>query len=102
KAEGSKSIKDAKYVRVKETDRIKAVDEVLKTLAANVEKREDGMVIHRKTDLSGGNLKSYSDHRMAIMGVIASFITKEEVMIDDISPISISYPDFFKHIEQIS
>ncbi|HLR23690.1 MAG TPA: 3-phosphoshikimate 1-carboxyvinyltransferase [Pseudogracilibacillus sp.] len=101
-AEGSTVIKDAKELRVKETDRIKAVVEVLKTLGANVEEREDGMVIHGKTDLTGGNLKSYSDHRMAMMGVIASFITKEEVVIDDISPISISYPDFFKHIEQIS
>lgn len=101
-AEGSTVIKDAQELRVKETDRISAVVEILQALGANIEERDDGMVIHGKTPLTGSHIKSYSDHRMAMMGVVASFIASGETVIDDISSIAISYPDFFKHVENIS
>lgn len=100
-AEGETVIKDAEELRVKETDRIKAVVDVLSTLGANIEERADGMIIHGKTTLKGGNIKSYHDHRIAMMGVIASLITKEEVMIDDLSSINISYPNFFTDLNKI-
>lgn len=100
-AEGETVIKDAEELRVKETDRIKAVVDVLSTLGANIEERADGMIIRGKTTLKGGNIKSYHDHRIAMMGVIASLITKEEVMIDDLSSINISYPNFFTDLNKI-
>ena len=55
-AEGTTVIKDAEELRVKETDRIKAVVDVLSTLGANIEETEDGMIIHGKTALRGGNI----------------------------------------------
>src|SRR5699024_1981665 len=101
-ANGKTIIKNAEELRVKETDRIKAVVEVLTTLGANVEEKEDGMIIYGKTSLTGGNIKSYGDHRMAMLGTIASFICNERVTIDDVSSIDISYPTFFEHVEKIS
>lgn len=101
-ANGTTVIKDAEELRVKETDRIKAVVEVLTTLGASIEEKEDGMVIKGKTPLTGGNIKSYADHRMAMLGAVASLICEHEVTIDDVSSIAISYPNFFKHIEKIS
>lgn len=101
-AEGKTIIKDAEELRVKETDRIRAVVEVLTTLGATIEEKEDGMIIHGKTALRGGSIKSYSDHRMAMLGAVASFICNEQVHIDDVSSIAISYPTFFDHVEQIS
>lgn len=101
-AEGKTVIKDAEELRVKETDRISAVVEVLTTLGAHIEEKEDGMIIYGKTPLKGGSIKSYSDHRMAMLGVIASFICEETVQMDDVSSIAISYPNFFEHVEQIS
>lgn len=100
-AEGTTIIKDAEELRVKETDRIKAVVETLTTLGANIEETDDGLVIHGKTELTGGNILSYGDHRMAMMGVMASMITKENVTIDDMSSIAISYPNFLKDLESI-
>lgn len=100
-AEGKTVIKNAEELRVKETDRIHAVVETLTTLGANVEESPDGMIIHGKTALTGGKIKSYSDHRMAMMGVIASLISEQTVEIDDVSSIAISYPSFFEHINQI-
>ena len=100
-AEGRTIIKDAEELRVKETDRIKAIVDVLTTLGANIEETADGMIIHGKTALQGGKIKSYSDHRIAMMGVIASLINENPVQIDDISSIAISYPTFFEHLNII-
>lgn len=100
-AEGETIIKDAEELRVKETDRIKAVVETLTTLGANVEEREDGIIIYGKTDLTGGKILSYGDHRMAMMGIIASLIAKDEVVIDDISSIAISYPNFLTDLKRV-
>lgn len=101
-ANGLTVIKDAEELRVKETDRIRAVVETLSTLGAKVEETSDGMIIHGKTELSGGNILSYSDHRMAMMGIIASLISKASVTIDSVSSIAISYPHFFDDLNKIT
>ncbi|MFS0672668.1 3-phosphoshikimate 1-carboxyvinyltransferase [Ornithinibacillus sp. 179-J 7C1 HS] len=93
-ANGRTIIRNAEELRVKETDRIKAVVDVLSTLGAKIHGTEDGMIIEGVTPLSGGNVKSYSDHRIAMMTIIASLITQDDVRIDDVSSISISYPKF--------
>ncbi len=100
-ANGTTIIKDAEELRVKETDRINAVVTNLKMLGANIEETKDGMVIQGKTDLKGGKLLSYSDHRMAMMAVIATFICTEKVMIDDVSSIAVSYPNFFNDVRVV-
>ncbi len=101
-AAGKTTIANAEELRVKETDRIKAVVEVLTTLGAKIEEKEDGMVIYGGKALTGGNIKSYSDHRMAMLGVIASLISKEPVVIDELTSINISYPDFFQDLSVLS
>src|SRR5699024_8495898 len=67
-AEGKTVIRDAKELRVKETDRIQAVVEVLESLGATVEELDDGLIVYGKTELHGAKIKSYNDHRMAMMG----------------------------------
>lgn len=101
-AEGETVIRDAAELRVKETDRIKAVVEVLETFGANIRETDDGMVITGKTPLTGGKVSAYGDHRMAMMEVIASFVTTDSVTIDDVSSIDISFPSFFSHIDQLT
>lgn len=100
--EGKTVIKDAEELRVKETDRIAAVVEVLTTLGATITATDDGMIIEGKTELTGGRISAYHDHRMAMMGVIASLFTNEEVVIDDISSIKISYPSFFEDLNKVT
>lgn len=101
-AEGRTVIRDAQELRVKETDRIQAVVETLTILGANIQGTDDGMIIEGKTKLTGGEISAYHDHRMAMMGAIASFFTTDSVQIDDVSSIAISYPDFFKDLEKIT
>ena len=100
-AEGTTIIQDAEELKVKETDRIAAVVDVLTTLGANIEATEDGMKIYGKTTLTGGRVKAYHDHRIAMMNVVASLVSTGDVMIDDTSSIAISYPGFFNDMKSV-
>lgn len=101
-AAGETIIKDAEELRVKETDRIKAVGDALGSFGASITPTEDGMIIKGKTVLHGGKIESRNDHRIAMMGAIASLITTSEVIIDDINCIATSYPNFFADLNSLS
>ncbi|WP_047985306.1 3-phosphoshikimate 1-carboxyvinyltransferase [Ornithinibacillus californiensis] len=100
-AEGKTIIRDAEELRVKETDRIQAIVDVLSRLGANIEATDDGMIIEGKTSLNGGEVRSYDDHRIAMMVVVASLISEDHVIIDDLSSISISYPGFMNDLQTL-
>lgn len=100
-AEGSTIIKDAKELRFKETDRIEAVATTLRKLGVDVITFEDGMEIKGKSKLTGGEFETYSDHRIGMMVAIASLLTHEPVTLKEVEMISISYPNFFEHLQQL-
>lgn len=100
-AKGTTIIKDAEELRVKETDRIEAVVDVLSTLGAHIQPTEDGMIIEGNTPLNGGEISSYNDHRIAMMGAIASLIANDQVTLDEDASIAVSYPNFFQDLQQI-
>ncbi|WP_343753741.1 3-phosphoshikimate 1-carboxyvinyltransferase [Lentibacillus halophilus] len=101
-ADGETKIRDAEELRLKETDRIKATADELNRIGASIRPTDDGMVINGTSVLTGGRTITYNDHRMAMMLAIASLIAEETLVIDDISPIAISYPDFFQHLRRIT
>lgn len=101
-AEGRTVIKDAEELRVKETDRIKAVTTELRKLGASIEETEDGMIIEGPTPLSGGTLSSYGDHRLGMMAAISALAASDEVTIEDPDCIAISYPTFFADLEKLT
>lgn len=100
-AEGTTIIKDAHELRVKETDRIAATVENLQNIGADIEAREDGMIIHGPSNLTGGSINSYGDHRIGMMGAIASLITSKPIKIIEKECINISYPQFFEHLYKL-
>jgi len=100
-AQGKTIIRDAEELKVKETDRIAAVVETLKKLGANIEATDDGMIIEGPTPLRGGEVDSFGDHRIGMMAAIASLITEGSVVLTNSECISISYPDFFEHMQEI-
>ncbi|WP_102692510.1 3-phosphoshikimate 1-carboxyvinyltransferase [Rummeliibacillus pycnus] len=101
KAKGKTVIRDAAELKVKETDRITAVVEELKKLGATIEATDDGMIIHGENQLRGASLKTYGDHRIGMMGAIASLLTDGSVKLDDADCIAVSYPTFFEDIKNI-
>jgi len=100
-AEGETIIKDAEELRVKETDRIKAMVTEMRRLGIEVEEREDGMVIPGSQTIKGGcRCQSYGDHRIAMSLAIAGLIAEEEVIIQNTECINTSFPSFSDLIAQ--
>lgn len=100
-AEGVTVIKDAEELKVKETNRIDTVVSELRKLGAKIEPTDDGMIIHGKTPLTGGEVDSFGDHRIGMAMAIAALIADSSVTINNSDAIAISYPNFFEHIESL-
>jgi 3-phosphoshikimate 1-carboxyvinyltransferase len=74
----------------------------LKKLGATIEATDDGMIIQGPTELSGGTLVSYGDHRLGMMAGIAALIASAPIHIEDPACIAVSYPGFFKDLEKLT
>ena len=93
-AEGQTIIKDAKELKVKESNRIKAMVDNLKKMGADIEELDDGMIIKGKNKLNGAYINTFNDHRIAMAFSIASLISNGEVKLDNKSCIDISFPGY--------
>lgn len=100
-AEGTTVIRDAEELKVKETNRIDTVVNELRKLGANIEATDDGMIIRGQTSLTGGTVSSHGDHRIGMMLAIAALLAKEPVYLENPDAISISYPEFFTHLQSV-
>jgi 3-phosphoshikimate 1-carboxyvinyltransferase len=93
-AEGTTTIRDARELRVKETDRIAAMCAELNKMGAHVEEHQDGMAIHGREQLTGAVCKSYGDHRVAMSMAIAGLCAGGETVIESSACIKTSFPHF--------
>ena len=103
-ANGTTAIINAKRLRIKECDRLSAINEELSKLGASIEEKEDSLIIHGNGNkkLKGGcEVWSHKDHRICMMLSIASTICEEDIIIKDAECISKSYPRFFEDFEKI-
>ncbi len=101
-ARGKTVIRDAKELRVKETDRLATVAEGLTAMGAQVEVFEDGMAITGPTPLSGAIIDSAGDHRIGMSFAIAGSIAEGETTILNAESIKTSYPDFMKDYKTLA
>ncbi len=95
-AEGSTRIWGAEELRVKETDRLKAVASELATLGVLVEEKPDGLIIEGGRQIKAGEVKSHGDHRMAMALTVAAAVASGPVRIADYACTAISYPGFIE------
>ncbi len=100
-AEGVTSIRDAKELRVKETDRIAAMANNLRTLGVVITETDDGMDITGSEILSGGQVQSYGDHRIAMSLSVAALVSASEITIRDVDCVATSFPTFFQLLEKV-
>jgi 3-phosphoshikimate 1-carboxyvinyltransferase len=101
-AEGTTEIRDAKELRVKESDRIKTMAENLRVLGTDLEEYDDGLDIQGKADLRGSRVKSFGDHRIAMTMAVAGLIAEGTTEIEGISSVDISFPGFFDIVKKLS
>lgn len=100
--EGTTVIKDAHELKVKESNRIKAVVDNLKKMGADIEELEDGMIIKGKSKLKGAEIETFKDHRIAMAFSIANLISDGEVKLDNKLCIDISFPGYFDLLKYLS
>ena len=100
-AEGTTVIRDARELRVKETDRIAALCSELKKIGADVEEQDDGMVIRGKETLSGAVCNSYGDHRIAMSMLIAGLFSQGETVVENCACIKTSFPQFMECLQSL-
>jgi 3-phosphoshikimate 1-carboxyvinyltransferase len=101
-AEGTTTVRDARELRVKETDRITAMATNLRTLGVTVEETDDGMTITGVERLSGGSVDSFGDHRIAMSLSVAALISKDGITISDTECVSTSFPTFYPLLEKVA
>ena len=95
-------VRDAKELRVKESDRISAVATNLRRMGAEVEEREDGLKIPGGQSLHGAEIDSQSDHRIAMAFAVAALKAEGETIISGAEAAAISYPEFFHVLEEVT
>ncbi|MCX7990469.1 MAG: 3-phosphoshikimate 1-carboxyvinyltransferase [Proteobacteria bacterium] len=100
-AEGVTLIDDAEELRVKESDRIKAMVTELKKMGVDVEELPKGMLIKGGRKYKCGKINTYGDHRVAMAMIVFGLISKEGVMTDDRSSIEVSFPDFIQKLNEV-
>lgn len=100
-SKGKTRIINAKRLRIKECDRLRAMATELKVLGAEIEESEDGLVITGKDMLKGGIVDSWNDHRIAMALAIASIRCTEPVIIKNADAVNKSYPDFWEDFKML-
>lgn len=94
-AEGKTIIADAEELKVKETNRIRAVCDELQKCGAKIAETADGMIIEGVNSLKGADFKTYGDHRMAMSLSVLAQLCEGTSTIDDSDCVAVSYPQFF-------
>jgi len=100
-AHGKTLVSGARELRVKESDRIKAIVSELKKMGADIEEEEDGFTVNGPTRLQGTVCESYNDHRIAMSLAVAALLAEGKTVIRNSECIDISFPGFEKTLRKL-
>lgn len=95
-ADGQTVIKDAEELKVKETNRIRAVVDELSKCGVDITETDDGMIINGGKNIHGADFKTYGDHRMAMSLTVLAQLANGECTLDNSDCACVSYPSFFE------
>jgi 3-phosphoshikimate 1-carboxyvinyltransferase len=100
-AQGTTVIKNVAHLRIKETDRLKAVAQELSKTGTSVKELEDGLIIEGARDMHGSTIDTYDDHRIAMAFAVAG-LRVPGIMIKDPVCVQKSFPSFWQHWQKIT
>ena len=100
-ASGTTRLLNAARLRIKESDRIHAVTEMLTNLGADVQEQPDSLIIQGKQTLNGGNVDGKNDHRIVMAASIASILCGNQVTVSGAEAVTKSYPEFFRDFNRL-
>lgn len=93
-ARGRTVVKDARELRVKETDRIATTVSELRKMGAQIEPTDDGFIIDGPTQLRGAPVESHGDHRLAMAMAVAGLLADRPTTIFGAEVTGDSFPGF--------
>ena len=99
---GTSVIAGARELRVKESDRLAAMEQGLTAMGADITVEDDGWVINGPRRLEGARVDSRGDHRVAMALAVAALIADGKTEIEGAECVEISYPGFFDHLEYLA
>jgi 3-phosphoshikimate 1-carboxyvinyltransferase len=100
-AAGTSVIAGAGELRVKESDRLAALEAGLTEMGADITVQDDGWIIKGPRRLEGARVDSAGDHRVAMALAVAALVADGKTEIDGAECVEISYPSFFDHLEYL-
>jgi 3-phosphoshikimate 1-carboxyvinyltransferase len=95
-------LRDAKELRVKETDRIETVAQNLRRMGGRIETLPDGFNIPGQQKLRGAEVDSFGDHRIAMAFAVAGLVAEGETRIKDAGAAVVSYPGFYDDLARVA
>ena len=98
---GRTHITGAARLRVKESDRLHAVAELLRALGGQVEELSDGLIIDGGRPFTGGTVNGVNDHRIVMAAAVAATAAQGDVTITDAQAVAKSYPGFFEEFRRL-
>lgn len=99
---GTTHIINAARLRMKESDRLAAVAQVLNTVGGQVTELPDGLVITGRDSLAGGvEIDSHNDHRIAMMAAVAATRCEKPVTVLGAECVNKSYPAFWQDYRRL-
>ena len=102
-ARGSSSVRGARELRVKETDRIETVTNALRALGIRIRESDDGFGVRGiPSRPKGGGVDAAGDHRVAMLGAIAGLVSREGVDVKGAEAVAISFPGFFELLDSVT
>jgi len=93
-AQGNTTLRNAKELRVKESDRIAVMAQGLQSIGVTVNQLDDGIIINGGKRITGGKVHAYGDHRIAMAFSVAGIIAQNQIIIDDCTNVVTSFPNF--------
>jgi 3-phosphoshikimate 1-carboxyvinyltransferase len=103
-ARGESVVRGAQELRVKESDRIETVKNVLRPLGIRIETANDGFRVRGvpSRPKGGGVVDAGGDHRISMLAAVAGLVSREGVRIEGAESVAVSFPDFFAMLESIA
>lgn len=93
--EGRIEIRDARELRIKESDRIRKIIDCIRALGGRIEEFDDGFAIEGPQKLRGARLDSAGDHRIAMAFSVAGLAASGSTEIVDSECVAVSFPEFY-------
>ena len=100
-ADGETRLTNIPHLRLKETDRLRALATELRKLGAEVEELPDELRLKGVKQLKGAKVNSYGDHRMAMAFAVAGIVAQGETIVDGAESIPVSYPNFVEDMRKL-